>query len=117
LEVDSWSLNDFLTLYKGSPSVMDRYIVQNRFTRSRITWKDPWGNKGLAETANPKEMARLRKTSATRAMAESESFQVQEARRSFPRFLPVRGDKAISEMRKSVCPCKWHRRFPSILIQ
>jgi hypothetical protein len=118
LEMGRWSLNDFPTLYRGSPSVMDRYIVQHRFARSRMTWKDPWANEeGSAETPNPREMGGMDVTSATRTMAELESFQVQKTGPSLPRSFPVRGDKAISEARKSVHPCKWHRRFPSVLIR
>jgi hypothetical protein len=107
----------FFSLTSSSRALLD--VVRSvcrllRFIDSVENDLDPWENEqGWAETVNPREMAGPDLTSATRTMAELESFQVREVGPSLPRSFPVRGDKAISETRKSVHPCK----FPSVLIR
>lgn len=74
LQVEPWTQNAFPVLYKGSPNIPDRYIVQHRFARSRMCWKDPWGNVVVDEVADPLNMGHDVE-STTRSLKDLEAFQ------------------------------------------
>jgi hypothetical protein len=75
LDLTRWHANDFPVLYDGNPNHANRYIVQHQFTRSRMCWKDPWGNEVDGDSENPLEMGYKDVSSTARSLNEMESFQ------------------------------------------
>lgn len=74
LELSLWPYNEFPPLYSGNASQPQRYLVQHQFTRSRMIWKDPWGDTVESGTHNRLEMGEKDVSSTTRTLDEMEAF-------------------------------------------